>query len=547
MKINKYKILRVLIASLTIFLLFGAFGFYKLISDGINFNENLQKISTFFYNIITAGQVTPSLLSWHSGIFLSSFAVIILLILTALFGRFYCAVCCPMGIVQDVAAFVRHKIFRHKKNIKATRSHYFKYLKYLSFGAFFTGLFFGEVIFVAWLEPYSIFGRFLNGINPSFYQYHATGMVQYLDSGEALNVENFALSKIYNITIIASIVMFLLIFMSLMRRRFFCHNICPIGTLLGFFAKNPLFKLQIIPENCIQCKKCTVHCAGDNCLDIPNKKLNNSTCVMCMNCLNDCNSGAVTISLKRFAKNSRKPKKIKNVSDIDDKFTELNRRQFLTAIGCGIVVGGTGALFAKNSDKTRVESLVEKEIMPVMPPGAINLAEFKSKCIGCHRCVRACPSNVLQVSTFNYGGVSNMFLPYLDFDAGMCNDSCMECVKACPTKALEYLLPEKRKLLKIGTVKYNQNICVVETNHEACGACAEHCPTGAIEMVEFSDGLAIPNVQDEYCIGCGSCQNICPVLPLKALIVSGVAEQKIIPAKPERTTTKIVHEEEFPF
>ncbi len=544
MKIDKYKIMRVLIASLTMFLLFGAFGFYKLISDGINFNERLQKISNFFYNIITAGQVVPSLLSWQSGIFLSSFAVIILLVLTALFGRFYCAVCCPMGIVQDVVAFVRHKIFRRKKNIKATQSHYFKYVKYLSFGVFFTALFFGGVIFVAWLEPYSIFGRFLNGINPNFYEYHATGMVEYLNNGEAQNSESFELSKIYNITIISSIVMISIIFVSLVSRRFFCHNICPIGTLLGFVARNPLFKLQIIPENCIQCKKCTVHCAGDNCLDIANKKLDNSTCVMCMNCLNDCASNAVVISPKRITKKTQKQHE---VSDIDEKFTELNRRQFLTALGCGVVTGGAGALFAKNSDKTRVESLVEKEIMPVMPPGAINLAEFKSKCIGCHRCVRACPSNVLQISTFNYGGVSNMFLPYLDFDAGMCNDSCMECFKACPTKALDNLLPEKRKLLKIGTVKYNQNICVVETNHEACGACAEHCPTGAIEMVEFSDGLSIPDVNDEYCIGCGSCQNICPVLPVKALIVSGVAEQKVIPAKPEEATKKIVHEEEFPF
>ena len=526
-------------ASLIIFLLIGAFGFYKLIAVSTDSAQQINKFLIPLYKLISKVQLIPAVLRWQAGFIWGGVIIFFIIILTLLFGRFYCSMICPLGIFQDFVVFIRKKIFRQRKNISLIN---FKNIKYFIFGIFFIFSLLGGVISVVWFAPYSIFGRFLNGINPNFYNYHATGVAELVDGAEIKNFESFDVNKIYIITIISTSVMLLILGINLVSRRFFCHNLCPIGTLLGFISKKPLVRLTIIPENCIQCSKCIVNCAGDSdCLDIKHKKLNNDSCVLCMNCLTDCKSAAVRFSLKRV-------KTYNKISDIDDKFNNISRRQFLMALGCGGISGIIGTTLMKNNTDSETERLLKDGLMPVMPPGAKKLAEFKSRCIGCHKCVRACPTNVLQVATFNYGGISSIFLPYLDFDAGMCNNFCVKCVNACPTSALQSFLPEKRKLLKIGRVKYNQDICVVETNHKACGACAEHCPTGAIEMVEFSDGLTIPKVNDKYCIGCGACQNICPVLPVKAITVAGVAEQKIIVEKPEEVVfEKIVHEEEFPF
>ena len=80
-----------------------------------------------------------------------------------------------------------------------------------------------------------------------------------------------------------------------------------------------------------------------------------------------------------------------------------------------------------------------------------------------------------------------------------------------------------------------------------CGACAEHCPTGAVIMKDWKDGLTIPVTDVSTCVGCGSCENICPVKPKKAIIIKGVEEQ-LQAEKPKFEDSKTATgSSEFPF
>lgn len=45
-----------------------------------------------------------------------------------------------------------------------------------------------------------------------------------------------------------------------------------------------------------------------------------------------------------------------------------------------------------------------------------------------------------------------------------------------------------------------------------CGACANVCAIGAIQMVEDSEGFLEPVVDEERCVSCGACESTCPVL-----------------------------------
>ena len=69
-------------------------------------------------------------------------------------------------------------------------------------------------------------------------------------------------------------------------------------------------------------------------------------------------------------------------------------------------------------------------------------------------------------------------------------------------------------------------LCVAVEQQTACGACAEHCPTGALRMVQREgDACPIPVLTEELCIGCGNCEYPCPVRPLRAIRVQGIEAQ----------------------
>lgn len=147
-----------------------------------------------------------------------------------------------------------------------------------------------------------------------------------------------------------------------------------------------------------------------------------------------------------------------------------------------------------------------------LPPGAVSLERFKSKCTACQLCVNHCPSGVLKPSLFE-NGLTGMMQPVLRFEVEQfCEYDCKKCIDVCPNDALVKMTIEEKKLTQIGKVELVFNECIVKTAHEDCGACAEHCPTAALKMIPWKYGLTRPMVVNiDVCIGCGGCESICPV------------------------------------
>lgn len=60
--------------------------------------------------------------------------------------------------------------------------------------------------------------------------------------------------------------------------------------------------------------------------------------------------------------------------------------------------------------------------------------------------------------------------------------------------------------------------------------CSEHCPTQAVSMIPYRDGLTIPHTNPQICVGCGGCEYVCPATPHKAIYVEGEAvHQEALP------------------
>jgi len=405
-------------------------------------------------------QFFPSIIKGFS---LLAFGVIVFFIVEALlFGRIFCSFTCPLGVLQDIAIYTG-KIFKLSKSRKAfSRNH--KVLRYSFLAILISALVLGVAMPLAMFEPFAIFGRVS------------------------------ASHKSLLLLVSGTLVFTALIITASLFGRLFCNTLCPAGAILGLLAKFSWFKFTLNPDACTKCAKCTKVCEA-NCIDIKNGVIDNERCVTCFNCTAVCPDNAIHYI------HSKDKKKTK---------PDLSKRDFFI-IGASALVGATV-----------LPKLLKGTPSPntVMPPGAFNFEAFTSRCTACQLCVSNCPGNVLKPASTQYG-LSGFLQPRLDFDSGFCQFECTTCSNICPNGALKPLSLKAKQSLQIGLAKYTRKNCTVVRDETHCGACAEECPTGAITMVDWQDGLTIPKVNHKLCIGCGACEHVCPAEPDKAIVVSG--------------------------
>lgn len=101
----------------------------------------------------------PKLQFLEAVLALNVVVIVALIVLTLVFGRIYCSVICPLGVMQDIIGWLGKK---QKKN-RYSYSKAMSWLRYTMLGIFGIGLvlsfFAGIGIIVQLLAPYSAFGR----------------------------------------------------------------------------------------------------------------------------------------------------------------------------------------------------------------------------------------------------------------------------------------------------------------------------------------------------------------------------------------------------
>ncbi|MDR0505609.1 MAG: 4Fe-4S binding protein [Dysgonamonadaceae bacterium] len=455
-----------------------------------------------------------------------------LILITVLFGRIYCSVLCPLGILQDIIARFA-KI--GKKNKKKRRYHYaspYSILRYTLLIICVIFLIFGESSFLLLLDPYSNFGR----IAVNIFRPVVTGINNLVNMiALKFSFYNFYHITIHTITIFsfvsALIVLLIIGFMSVMRGRLFCNSICPVGSLLGLLSKFAVFKIILDDSKCSSCGLCEKSCKSQ-CINSKEKKVDFTRCVNCFNCLNKCKTNGIKYKFA-YSSSYKAPYPVNE----DSLKKGIDRRSFIVtsaAIASTIpLVPAWAQTEKKDSDK----------ITPITPPGSISLKHFKEHCTACHLCVTHCPMQILKPSGFSFG-IDYAFKPRLVFyEMAFCNFECTVCSEICPTGAIKKLTKDQKKVTQIGIAQFTKDRCVVFKDNTSCGACSEHCPVQAVKMEPYKDGLTIPHVYEELCVGCGGCESICPVRPLKAINVKANEVHKEAVRQKEEDAPEINQEE----
>jgi polyferredoxin len=464
-------------------------GFFLLFL-GLAFSQVPGRVASVLLSLDPLTVVSTALADWTIPGW--AWAGLVVLIATAVLGRFFCGWICPLGALQQLVSWIAGPSRRARAKINRYRRWFA--IKYIILVVLLAWAALG-VNHTGWLAPLPLLHRAVaGGLRPLWETAVSPG-------------------GWVTFSLLAAILL-----LSAWMPRFFCRAICPSGALMGLFARIAPFRIRRGESDCTGCTLCVIPCQG---ADEPLGDHRVSECHVCLNCLQVCTENSLRYALPGTTAAQTSPS------------LDVGRRRFLIGIAGSAVmapvlrVAGSG-MGARGHDAIR-------------PPGALDEAAFLSRCITCGACSASCPTSVI-ITDVGRSGVEGLFTPVLDMRRGWCEPSCIRCGEVCPTDAIVTLDPQAKQAIggpaevTIGTAFMDRGRCLPWAMETPCIVCEEMCPTSpkairldTVETVKL-DGtpvvLQLPYVDPDLCTGCGLCENRCPVGEKAAIRVSAVGETR---------------------
>ena len=281
----------------------------------------------------------------------------------------------------------------------------------------------------------------------------------------------------------------------LVARRAWCRYLCPLGGLYSLTARASWLKRRV-SDACVACGACARACSMATIDPAKGYTSDSGECILCLDCADACPKGAISFV---------------GTWGVDRGYAyDPSRRQALGALG--ISLAGLALLKAAPSSH-------HPDAHRLRPPGA-DEAQLLAACVRCGACLRVCPTHGLQPS-LTEAGLEGLWTPILVPRLGACDYSCTACGEACPTGAIPPLVLDAKRLTAIGKAYVDPVRCIPWSGRAECIVCEEMCPLPqkaiTLEIVRAEDvtgavrELQAPVVDHERCIGCGMCENMCPV------------------------------------
>lgn len=181
-----------------------------------------------------------------------------------------------------------------------------------------------------------------------------------------------------------------------------------------------------------------------------------------------------------------------------------NRRRWFLASGTGLAVGLIVPKFLKATGKA-----------PFRPPGSVEANLFNLLCLRCGSCIKTCPSEIL-FQRSEPGDPMTWMTPEISFKKGYCLENCNLCSQVCPSGAITLFSPKAKGQLPIGLAVVIPDNCLL-LKHTECDRCKTACSYKAITIDTKNAFQTLPLVEKNRCIGCGACAVICPPGTIKMI------------------------------
>jgi len=485
--------------------------FVVLLFTGLQ-RQDANPLADLFFRINPLSALTAMLASrsWIHGFELA----LIIIGLTVLLGRVWCGWICPTGTLLEWVSF------RSARKRGRALSPQWRMIKYVLLVVIQVMALLGNLSLMIF-EPLALFTRAMTtviipglnyAINTSEHALYSLAFlrpaVDWLEGvlrGTVLPVKQPAFGGTLWVALLFTGVLAL----NWVADRFWCRYLCPLGALLGWLSKFSILR-PLIGSTCTGCKACSLACKPGAIRTAPKAEATRSAadvtimpseCTVCLDCLNSCTNEGLGFA----------PALVPKAIPASAEQFDLSRRQLLQAGA----LGSAGLVLLRTDLRLRT-----KNTRLIRPPGAQDENAFLSQCVRCTQCMKICPTSALQPA-FAEAGLEGLWTPVVMPRAGYCDYGCNACGQVCPSGAIPLLdLAEKRQQV-IGKASVDRNRCLPWASSTPCIVCEEMCPTPEkairLEKVsavnEFGEEIALqqPYVLRELCIGCGICENHCPL------------------------------------
>lgn len=476
-------------------------GFFILLFFRISYPLVEDHTRNFFFNLnplVLLGMILSGSLI-VTGLLLS----VVTVVLTALFGRVFCGWICPLGTVFDISS----KAIPARKTQISYGNGSFKNIKYFILIFFVTGSILGLTL-VLFLDPIVFLFRVLTlNVLPAIIL-TANWMLDLIRPAAAglgftrLSVLSWP-QPVFDFAFFSLILFVAALGLLYIERRFWCRNLCPLGALLSLLGRFSI-RGRKVSDACIECAKCVEVCPM-NAISGDFRKTSAHECIQCERCASVCPTRAIRFSVHA-------PHEQRYVYS-------PSRRGILLAAACGIA-----AASAAGASVTRLVTPQKR----LRPPGSIVENDFLDACLRCGECMKACPTHGLQPAV-TQAGFEGFFTPVLVPRTGGCEENCNNCGRICPTGAIRNLPLEEKQYAVIGNATIERNRCIAWEQGKLCLICDEICPYDAVEFRMVTDEFGTiqrPFVIEDKCVGCGQCENACPVSGKAAIFVTPIGEMR---------------------
>jgi polyferredoxin len=483
----------------------------------------LEQPATFFFQLdplvgissLLSGQILIKGFLWGAGI----------VVLSMFLGRVFCGFLCPLGTLHHAVGTTKPAL-KGSRMVQANQKTSHRRLKYFLLIFMLAGALLG-LNMAGLMDPIALlfrsialavlpgFGAALRAIFDALAasDIKMVSMLSY--AGEVLVSPVFGYThQAYQTGWFIGLIFLVILFLNRIRPRFWCRILCPLGALLGIFSRFSVLKLEKYPENCTRCNLCTKHCQGAA-SPKPDEDWEAAECLMCFNCDNVCPEDALAFKFNWTFKPNRQP--------------DIGKRALIGGLLAGVAIPFMGRLDG------RIDKISDPRL--IRPPGSLPEENFLELCQRCGLCMKVCPTNVIN-PTLAEAGMAGFWTPHLIMTQGYCEYTCTLCGSVCPTGAIREMgVKEKiNQPVKIGSAYIDRGRCLPWSANAPCIVCQEVCPTSpkAIyvrnDMVTAPAGkklkVQLPYVDLQKCVGCGICENKCPVRGLPAIRTIAAGESR---------------------
>lgn len=484
---------------------------------------SLSYPATFFFELDPLVWLT-TLISGHQWIKGFGWALIVFF-LTVFFGRIFCGFICPFGTIHHLIGAIKPAL-KGQQMIKANlkkpdqKFKYFLLITVLAaalLGLNFSGLL-DPICFLFRSLALAVFPAIGTGMKELF-DLMAVSDIKFLNQisygAEVFVSPVFGYGyQAYQSGWLIGVLFLVLLLVNRIRPRFWCRTLCPLGALLGIFARFSILRLEKNIEKCTDCKLCLKSCQGAA-TPIPGKQWETQECLFCFNCFDACPEDAVCFKF--------------GWPPVKNKPPDMGRRAVLGGLTAGISLPFVG----------RLDGQIHKvsDARLIRPPGSLVEKDFLTRCQRCGLCMKVCPTNAIN-PTLTEGGMAGFWTPNLIMIQGYCEYTCTLCSSVCPTGAIGKISVKEKieRPIRIGSAYIDRGRCLPWSGNGPCIVCEEHCPASP-KAIRLHQGpvpgpagkpvsVKLPYVNLKNCVGCGICENKCPVIARPAIRVMAAGESR---------------------